>query len=133
MPAPVVKAVAELTAHLGEHPFDAPTPERLAELGLTGKALAAAIRSGTLTSVGKNVVLLPDALDRAADTLARLASPFTVRDARLALATSRRVALALLEHLDARGVTRRISDDLRIFQARHGSAKPPARTDDRPR
>ncbi|MFF4625549.1 selenocysteine-specific translation elongation factor [Nonomuraea jabiensis] len=133
LPAPVVKAVTELTAHLGEHPFDAPTLERLAELGLTGKALAAAIRFGTLTSVGKNVVLLPDALDRAADTLARLASPFTVRDARLVLATSRRVALALLEHLDARGVTRRISDDLRIFQAHHGSAKPPARTDDRPR
>ncbi|MET7334976.1 selenocysteine-specific translation elongation factor [Nonomuraea sp. NPDC005650] len=133
LPAPIARAVAELTAHLGERPFDAPTPERLAELGLTGKALAAAVRSGALTSIGKNVVLLPDALDRAADTLARLASPFTVRDARLALATSRRVVLSLLERLDARGVTRRISDDLRICQARHGSATPAARTDDRPR
>jgi hypothetical protein len=41
-----------------------------------------ALRSGAVTLIGKNVVLLSDALDRAAETLARLPSPFTVSDAR---------------------------------------------------
>ncbi|WP_336214181.1 selenocysteine-specific translation elongation factor [Nonomuraea sp. LPB2021202275-12-8] len=117
LPAAIAAAVAELAAELAERPFDAPTAERLAELGLTGKALAAAVRSGALVSIGKNVVLLPDALDRAAGTLARLPSPFTVSDARLALATSRRVVLPVLECLDSRGVTRRVSNDLRAFRS----------------
>jgi selenocysteine-specific elongation factor len=115
LPPAIAAAVAEVAAGLAERPFDAPTAERLAELGLTGKALAAAVRSGALMSIGKNVVLLPDALDRAAGTLARLPSPFTAGDARLALATSRRVALPILECLDSRGVTRRVSNDLRAF------------------
>ncbi|MFG1710347.1 selenocysteine-specific translation elongation factor [Nonomuraea sp. M3C6] len=118
LPPAIAKAVAELTADLTEHPFNAPTAERLDELGLTGKALAAALRSGVVTSIGKNVVLLPDALDRAADTLSRLPSPFTVSDARAALATSRRVALPLLECLDARGITRRTDNDLRVCRPR---------------
>ncbi|WP_433242600.1 selenocysteine-specific translation elongation factor [Streptosporangium sp. CA-135522] len=118
LPPSIAKAVAELAADLAARRFDAPTAERLAELGLTGKALAAALRSGALTSIGKNVVLLPDALDRAADTLARLPSPFTVSDARIALATSRRVAVPLLECLDARGITRRTDNELRVCRPR---------------
>ncbi|GAA2355293.1 selenocysteine-specific translation elongation factor [Nonomuraea africana] len=113
LPPPIAEAVAELAAELAERPFHAPTAERLAELGLTGKALAAALRAGALTSIGKNVVLLPDALDRAAEMLARLPSPFTVSDARVALDTSRRVAVPLLESLDARGITRRTDNELR--------------------
>jgi selenocysteine-specific elongation factor len=118
LPPAIAKAVAELAADLAEHPFNAPTAERLDELGLTGKALAAALRSGAVTSIGKNVVLLPDALDRAAERLARLPSPFTVSDARVALATSRRVALPVLECLDARGITRRTDNDLRVCRPR---------------
>ncbi|GLW96548.1 hypothetical protein [Microtetraspora sp. NBRC 16547] len=57
----IAKAVAELVADLAARPFHAPTAERLDELGLTGKALAAALRSGAVTSIGKNVVLLPGA------------------------------------------------------------------------
>lgn len=118
LPPAIAKAVAELAAGLAEHPFDAPTAERLEELGLTGKSLAAALRSGAVTSIGKNVILLPDALGKAADTLARLPSPFTVSDARVALATTRRVALPLLECLDARGITRRTDDDRRVCRPR---------------
>ena len=118
LPPAIAKAVAELAAGLAEHPFDAPTAERLDELGLTGKSLAAALRSGAVTSIGKNVILLPDALDRAADTLARIPAPFTVSDARVALGTTRRVALPLLECLDARGITRRTDDDRRVCRPR---------------
>ncbi|GLW98863.1 selenocysteine-specific translation elongation factor [Microtetraspora sp. NBRC 16547] len=121
LPPAIAKAVTELTADLAEQPFNAPTAERLNELGLTGKALAAALRSGAVTSIAKNVILLPGALDRAADVLARLPSPFTVSDARVALATSRRVVLPLLERLDAGGITRRIDNDLRICRPQDGS------------
>ncbi|WP_214324475.1 selenocysteine-specific translation elongation factor [Nonomuraea sediminis] len=117
LPAPVAGAVARLAADLAEHPFHAPTAERLEELGLTGGALAAALRAGALTSIGKNLVLLPGALDQAADTLARLPSPFTVSDARVALDTTRRVAVPLLEFLDARGITRRTGDGLRVCRS----------------
>ncbi|MGW3353673.1 selenocysteine-specific translation elongation factor [Nonomuraea rubra] len=117
LPPAIAQAVAELAADLAGHPFDAPTAERLNELGLTGKALAAALRTGAVMSIGRNIVLLPDALDKAADTLAELASPFTVSDARVALATSRRVALPLLECLDVRGITQRIDNDRRVFRA----------------
>ncbi|MFI7416308.1 selenocysteine-specific translation elongation factor [Nonomuraea sp. NPDC049684] len=115
LPPAIARAVAQLTADLAERPFDAPTAERLAELGLTGRALAAVLRSGAVLSIGKNVVLMPDALDRAAETLAGLPAPFTVSDVRVALATSRRVALPLLECLDARGITRRVDNDRRTL------------------
>ncbi|GLW11667.1 selenocysteine-specific translation elongation factor [Microtetraspora sp. NBRC 13810] len=118
LPPAVVTAVTRLAADLAERPFDAPTADRLAELGLTGRALAAALRSGAVISVGKHVVLLPDALDRAADILARLPAPFTASDARSALATSRRVAIPLLECLDAHGITRRTADDRRVCRPR---------------
>ncbi|MGW0809219.1 selenocysteine-specific translation elongation factor [Nonomuraea sp. NPDC002799] len=118
LPPAIAQAVAELAADLAERPFNAPTAERLDELGLTGKALAAALRSGAVMSIGKNVVLMPDALDQAADTLAGLPAPFTVSDARVALATSRRVALPLLECLDVRGITQRIDNDRRVLRPR---------------
>ncbi|GAA4972389.1 selenocysteine-specific translation elongation factor [Nonomuraea thailandensis] len=118
LPPAIATAVAKLAADLAGRPFAAPTAERLDELGLTGRTLAAAIRAGAVLSIGKNVVLLPDALDRAADALAALPSPFTVSDARVALATSRRVALPVLECLDARGITHRVDDDRRALRPR---------------
>jgi selenocysteine-specific elongation factor len=54
------------------------------------------------------VVLLPDAPARAMRVLAALPQPFTLSEARQALGTTRRVAVPLLEHLDARGWTRRV-------------------------
>jgi selenocysteine-specific elongation factor len=46
--------------------------------------------------------------------LASLEQPFTTSGARRALDTTRRVAIPLLEHLDARGWTRRIDGVNRI-------------------
>ncbi|MCV7101896.1 SelB C-terminal domain-containing protein, partial [Mycobacterium palustre] len=77
------------------------------------RELAAAVRAGRLTRIADGVVLGPDALDRAADLLKTLPQPFTVSEAKRALSTTRRVAVPLLELLDARRVTRRGGDGTR--------------------
>jgi selenocysteine-specific elongation factor len=46
--------------------------------------------------------------------LAGLPQPFTVSEARRALGTTRRVAVPLLEQLDARRATRRGDDGTRV-------------------
>ena len=71
------------------------------------------MRAGRLTRIADGVVLGADALDRAAGILATLPQPFTVSEARRALDTTRRVAVPLLEQLDARRVTRRGDDGAR--------------------
>jgi selenocysteine-specific elongation factor len=112
LPAPVADAVRRLRVDLGEHPFQAPEADRLAELGLTGRALGAAVRAGALLKVAEGIVLLPGADTEAVRVLASLPQPFTVSEARRALGTTRRVAVPLLEHLDRRGLTTR-GDDAR--------------------
>ena len=92
---------------LAAEPFRAPEADELKELELGAQELAAAVRAGRLTRIADGVVLGPDAFDRAADVLRTLPQPFTVSDARRALGTSRRVAVPLLEQLDARRITRR--------------------------
>ncbi len=59
------------------------------------------------------VVLLPQAPALAMRTLAGLTQPFTTSEARQAMNTTRRVAIPLLELLDARGWTRRLDGTLR--------------------
>lgn len=103
---PAEKAVAELEQRLRAEPFAAPEAEDLKELGLGPKELAAADRAGRLLRLAKGVVLLPSAPRAAFDVVAQLEQPFTLSAARQALATTRRVAIPLLEHLDATGATR---------------------------
>ena len=91
---------AGVRRELAERPFQAPEAERLAELGLGTRELAAAVRAGSLLRVTDGIVLLPGADARAAELLSRLPQPFTVSQAGRALDTSRRVAVPLLEHLD---------------------------------
>jgi selenocysteine-specific elongation factor len=110
LPAEVVRAVERLRSDLSAHPFQAPQAERLAELGLGTRELAAIVRAGGLLRVTDGIVLLPGADARAADLLRRLPQPFTVSDARRALGTSRRVAVPLLEHLDRSGLTERVDE-----------------------
>ena len=103
---PAEKAVAELEQRLRAEPFAAPEAEDLKELGLGPKELAAAERAGRLLRLDKGIVLLPSALREALDVVAELEQPFTLSAARQALGTTRRVAVPLLEHLDATGATR---------------------------
>jgi selenocysteine-specific elongation factor len=113
LPPPLRAAVEAVRQELRQSPFRAPEAGRLAALGLTRKALAAAVAAGALLRVGEAVVLLPDADVRAAALLRRLPQPFTLSEARRALDTTRRVAVPLLEFLDARGHTERVDDQRR--------------------
>ena len=113
LPSRVDTAVRTLEARLGAEPFRAPGADELKELKLGNQELAAAARTGRLTRIAEGVVLGPDVFDRAAEVLKTLPEPFTVSDARRALGTSRRVAVPLLEQLDARRITRRSDDGTR--------------------
>ncbi|WP_256841789.1 SelB domain-containing protein [Ornithinimicrobium cryptoxanthini] len=106
-------AVAEVERRLRAAPFDAPERDDLAALGLGAAELAAAARLGRLVRLTDDIVLLPDGPARAMRELAALEQPFTLSSARQALGTTRRVAVPLLEHLDARGWTRRVDGQLR--------------------
>lgn len=105
---PAEAAVAALERSLSESPFRAPEADELRELGLAAPHLAAAARQGRLLRLPDDVILLPSAPALAMRDLARLPQPFTTSQARQALGTTRRVAIPLLEHLDARGWTRRV-------------------------
>ncbi|MEU6417839.1 SelB domain-containing protein [Streptomyces spiralis] len=113
LPEPVRAAVDAVRQELEKAPFRAPEADRLTELGLTRKAVAAAVRAGALLRITDTVVLLPGADTRAAEVLSRLPQPFTLSEARTALETTRRVAVPLLEFLDSRGLTERVDDQRR--------------------
>jgi selenocysteine-specific elongation factor len=101
-------AVRALEARLSADPFAAPEARELSELGLSRRALAAAEKAGRLLRLAGDVVVLPAAIDDAVRRLAALPQPFTTSLARQALGTTRRVAIPLLEHLDALGRTERV-------------------------
>jgi selenocysteine-specific elongation factor len=113
LPAELEEPLAALAADLADAPFAAPTADRLGELGLDPRRVAAAAKAGRLFRVAPGIVLLPGSDRLAVEWLARLAQPFTASEARTRLSTSRRVVLPLLEHLDRAGLTRRLPDDRR--------------------
>jgi selenocysteine-specific elongation factor len=117
LPPAAQAAVDQLVTRLRADPFDAPDAGDLAAAGMTPQMLAAAERHGLLLRLAGNtgpVVLLPNAPDEALARLAALGAPFTVSDARGALGTSRRIAVPLLEHLDATRRTRRVDATTRV-------------------
>jgi selenocysteine-specific elongation factor len=117
LPGQVAAAAAELLADLRDAPFAAPEAHRLRELGLGPRELAAVVRAGLLTKITDGIFLLPGATEQAVEVLATLEQPFTLSTARQALHTTRRVAVPLLELLDRRGTTQRLSDGTRVVRA----------------
>ena len=105
---PAEAGIATLERRLAAAPFAAPEAEDLTGLRLGVRELAAAERAGRILRLRDGIVLLPTAPALAMRELARLPQPFTTSQARAALTTTRRVAIPLLEHLDARGWTRRL-------------------------
>jgi selenocysteine-specific elongation factor len=103
LPGRVRAAFEAVRADLAADPFRAPEADRLAELGLGSRELAALVRAGELIAIADGVVLLPDAPDRAVELLRDLGPTFTLSEARQALGTTRRVAVPLLEHLARTG------------------------------
>jgi selenocysteine-specific elongation factor len=113
LPPQLVAPITALLADLATNPFSAPEAARLRELGLDARSLAAAARHGAVLRIADQIVLAPDAALQAARVLAGLPQPFTAAQARMALATTRRTLIPLLEHLDRVGLTRRLPDDRR--------------------
>ncbi len=118
LPDDVRRGVALVGAELEEHPFAAPTADRLTEVGLTAQGVTRAAKAGALLHLGGGVVLLPGADRQAAELLGSLPQPFTTSEARARLGTTRRVVLPLLQLLDRRGLTRRLPDDRRLLTGR---------------
>ncbi|HEX5533321.1 MAG TPA: selenocysteine-specific translation elongation factor [Actinomycetales bacterium] len=113
LPPSVASSVHALLEQLEKAPYVAPEANRLQELGLGKRELAAAVRAGALVRIGEAIYLSPEAVRDAVQPLRRLSQPFTMSDARQAWETSRRVAIPLLQHLDSLGMTERLSDDRR--------------------
>ena len=113
LPARVDKAVRTVEEWLADEPFRAPEADEFTDLKLGPRELAAAEKARRLTRIADGVVLGPDAFLRATEILRALPQPFTVSEARRALGTIRRVAVPLLEQLDARRITQRQHDGTR--------------------
>jgi selenocysteine-specific elongation factor len=113
LPTDVESALRRLREELERQPFRAPDADRMAELGLHRRAVAAAEKAGRLLRLSDSVVLLPGADTQAVSLLRDLPQPFTASQARERLGTTRRVALPLLDLLDRRGFTTRLPDDRR--------------------
>ena len=113
LPDAVQRAVDEIRARLSADPFAAPEAPELAAAGLGVRELAAAVRSGQLVRIADGVYLAPGVELVARDRLTDLGDTFTLSQARQAWGTSRRVAVPLMEWLDARGVTVRLPDNSR--------------------
>jgi selenocysteine-specific elongation factor len=105
--------IDQLRRRLAADPFDAPEAHDLAAAGLTRNVIAAAATAGLFLRLPGEILLLPDAADRAVEGVRALGRPFTVSEARQALGTTRRVAVPLLEHLDACGRTIRVDSTRR--------------------
>ncbi len=110
LPERVRAALEALRGDFTADPFRAPEADRLTELGLGTRELAALVRAGELIAIADGVVLLPDAPDRAVDLLRGLGPTFTLSEARQALGTTRRVAVPLLEYLARTGRTVRADE-----------------------
>jgi selenocysteine-specific elongation factor len=113
LPARVQQAVDGIRATLAADPFAAPDADQLRAAGLGPRELAAAVRDGQLVRIADGVYLAPGVAEQARARLAAVPAPFTLSQARSAWGTSRRVAVPLMEWLDARGVTERLPDNTR--------------------
>jgi selenocysteine-specific elongation factor len=102
-----------LLADFRRDPYNTPSAkESAARLG--EDVLAALLDQGGLRAVSADVVFLPETYDEMlARVRAHLAAhgKVTVAEVRDLFGTSRKYVLALLEHLDAQGITRRVGDE----------------------
>jgi selenocysteine-specific elongation factor len=113
LPANLAAAGARVRAGLSAKPLEPPNRKELTPTDTDRAALQFLIDTGEATVVGDELVLLSDAVDRAAEGIRRHVAahgPASASDLRQALGTTRRVMMPLLELLDRRGVTKRIGD-----------------------
>ncbi|MEU8181104.1 selenocysteine-specific translation elongation factor [Micromonospora sp. NPDC049044] len=109
LPEPLRDAVRHIHEDLGRDPFHAPDADRISALGVDRGQLDVAAGAGQLLRVCEGIFLLPGADREAVRRLASLPQPFTASAARVALGTTRRVLVPLLELLEHRGLTERVT------------------------
>jgi selenocysteine-specific elongation factor len=96
-------------------------PPRDAELGEAAVQLAVLRTAGRAIRIGRSMHAHPDAIAEVRAIVERVAQAegsVTVARLRDELGTSRKYALALLQHLDATRVTLRLADDRRVLRRR---------------
>ncbi|HZV50748.1 MAG TPA: selenocysteine-specific translation elongation factor [Candidatus Dormibacteraeota bacterium] len=107
-------AATRLVEVLGARPFAPPSlPEALRVSGATEEVVRALVRRGDLVRLSEDVVFTRSAYEAAVALVRELVAEqgsVTVASLRDRMGASRRPVLALLEHLDAQRVTRRIGD-----------------------
>jgi len=99
-----------LAAVGGEHQAAPPTIADLERDGIGRDVIDAAAADGLVVRVSNDLVFSPELIDRASTIVRAAREGFTVSAFRESLATSRKYALPLLEHLDRTGVSRREGD-----------------------
>jgi selenocysteine-specific elongation factor len=107
------RAVDALLARFKKAPWSTPSIKE-AEGAVGADVLAALIELGQLLKVSNEVLLLPEtyqAAERAVIDHVKTTGAITVAQTRDLFNTSRKYALALMEYLDAKGLTRRVGDE----------------------
>lgn len=107
------KSVDALIARFKAQPWAAPSFKE-SEAAVGADVLAALVDSGLVVKLSEDVLLLRETYQAALERIvAHLTAgrTITVAQARDLFDTSRKYALALMEHLDARGITRRVGDE----------------------
>ncbi len=105
---------AELLRLIALQPFAPPSlPEAMQKSGATAEVVRALAQRGDLVKVSDDVAFARDAYAAAIDLIKEIVAAegsVTVAQLRDRMGASRRPVLALLEHLDAQRVTRRVGD-----------------------
>jgi selenocysteine-specific elongation factor len=116
VPSEIERELTALVERLADAPFDAADATELAAAGLSERYLALAVRDGRLMRVTAGIYLRPQAVDEAVSRLSALEQPFTLSEARIALGTTRRIAVPLMELLDRTRRTTRVDSDRRAVR-----------------
>ena len=111
---------ARLLALLGHEPFAPPSlQEAMQQAGAGAEVLRALGQSGAIVRVNDDIAFTQDAYTNAVAMVKELIAAngsVTVAQVRDRMGASRRPVLALLEHLDAARVTRRVGDQRVLFR-----------------
>jgi selenocysteine-specific elongation factor len=105
--------VETLLADLRRDPYNTPSPKDVAAR-LGDELMAALLEQGVLVAVSAEVLFEAGAYRQMVDRIRahlQSAGRITVAEVRDLFSTSRKYALALMEHLDQQGVTRRVGDE----------------------
>jgi len=107
------RAVDSLLARFRDAPYATPSVKE-AEAALGADVLAALVEQRKLIKVSDDVLFLPQTYGAMIERIQQhiqQAGSITVAQVRDLFDTSRKYALALLEHLDAKGITKRVGDE----------------------